>query len=290
MKNQTSKSVLNRQNGELAFKILHFENNTQFDHMQRNNYYVLAWLTKGVGILKTPYFEYCIKNDSMFSFAPYQPFLVESERCEGVAIYFHSDFFCIHQHQTEITCDGILFNNIHQSPTFSINRQTRDKFEALVESIENEISVPSVAQYEMLISYLKILIITASRLKSDADKSQPLSTVEPEKLQQLKALIELRFKTAHSTTEYAYQLNISPNALSKLVKKHYKKTFKELITERIIIEAKRELYLTKKTIKEIAYLVGYNDEYYFSRLFKKYTGISPDIYRKTVGFGKAELA
>jgi YesN/AraC family two-component response regulator len=62
-----------------------------------------------------------------------------------------------------------------------------------------------------------------------------------------------------------------------------------LISERIIIEAKRELYLTTKPIKELAYELGYEDEYYFSRFFKKNANVSPQMYRETVGFGKAEI-
>ena len=60
-----------------------------------------------------------------------------------------------------------------------------------------------------------------------------------------------------------------------------------MISERIIIEAKRELYLTNKAVKEIAYELGYDDEYYFSRFFKAKAAISPQMYRDTVGFGRA---
>lgn len=60
-----------------------------------------------------------------------------------------------------------------------------------------------------------------------------------------------------------------------------------MINERIIIEAKRELYLTNKTIKQIAWELGYEDEYYFSRFFKVNADVSPQQYRETVGFAKA---
>jgi len=49
------------------------------------------------------------------------------------------------------------------------------------------------------------------------------------------------------------------------------------------------LYLTNKSVKEVAYELGYDDEYYFSRFFKKNVNISPQTYRETVGFGKAEM-
>lgn len=73
-----------------------------------------------------------------------------------------------------------------------------------------------------------------------------------------------------------------------LVRKHFDKTLTKLLAERIIVEAKRELYLTSKSVEKIAYLLGYRDEYYFSRFFKKHAGISPRRYRLTVGFDKLE--
>ncbi len=72
----------------------------------------------------------------------------------------------------------------------------------------------------------------------------------------------------------------------KIFKTHFNKTLTDLISERIIIEAKRELYLTHKSIKEIAFDLGYNDEHYFSRFFKVNADVSPQMFRETVGFGK----
>lgn len=53
-----------------------------------------------------------------------------------------------------------------------------------------------------------------------------------------------------------------------------------------MIEAKRELYLTNKPVKEIAMELGYEDEHYFSRFFKVNADISPQLYRDKVGFGR----
>ena len=75
--------------------------------------------------------------------------------------------------------------------------------------------------------------------------------------------------------------------MAKITKLHFNKTLTDLISERIIIEAKRELYLTNKAVKEIAFELGYEDEYYFSRFFKNNVDISPQVYRDTVGFSRA---
>ena len=92
----------------------------------------------------------------------------------------------------------------------------------------------------------------------------------------------------HSPHEYADMLCISSKTLAGIVKKFLNQTPTALITNRIVIAAKRELYLTSKPVKQIAASLGYDDEFYFSRFFKRKVGVSPDIYRKTVGFAKLE--
>jgi YesN/AraC family two-component response regulator len=292
MTNQTIYTLVNEQNGNLAFKLFSFEDNSYFDHLQRNNYYSLIWVTEGRGKLKTDFSEYNFEQNSLFSFSPYQPFMFSSNLIKGIAIYFHSDFFCIHKHQTEVTCNGVLFNNIYEMPFIAVDAALQNTLAKMIEQIRSEMQNPGLAQYELLISFMKIFLISASRSKTQQQPQAELSkegSKEPFVLQNLKEAIDKDFKSKHTPRDYADLLNISPNALAKITKNHFHKTLTSLIAERIIIEAKRELYLTNKSIKEVAYELGYDDEYYFSRFFKKNVNVSPQVYRETVGFGKAEL-
>jgi YesN/AraC family two-component response regulator len=292
MSNQTAFTLVNKQTGNLAFKLFSFEDNSYFDHLQRNNYYSLIWVMEGNGKLKTDFSEYDFGANSLFSFTPYQPFMFLSNFIKGIAVNFHPDFFCIHKHETEVTCNGVIFNNIYQMPFIKVDEVLQTTLNKLIEQIKSEMQDPGLAQYELLISYMKIFLISASRSKIQ-QLPEPVHSKkgnkEPIILQNLRESIEKDFKSKHTPNDYAVLLNISPNALAKITKKHFNKTLTNLITERIIIEAKRELYLTNKSVKAIAYELGYTDEYYFSRFFKKNTDISPQVYRETVGFGKAEL-
>jgi YesN/AraC family two-component response regulator len=118
------------------------------------------------------------------------------------------------------------------------------------------------------------------------EASQLDENTAPFILQNLKNFIETNFRTKHSASDYADLLNITPKALAKITKNHFNKTLTNLIAERIVIEAKRELYLTNKPVKEIAYELGYDDEHYFSRFFKNNADVSPQMYRDTVGFAR----
>ncbi|MBL7909434.1 MAG: helix-turn-helix domain-containing protein [Bacteroidia bacterium] len=292
MNNQSVFTLINQQDGNLAFKLFEFNDNSHFDHLQRNNFYSIIWIKNGSGLLKVDFSEYLFHKDSMFAFAPYQPFMFSTDKkISGVAMQFHSDFYCIHRNPKETNCDAVLFNNIYQPPSIIIEESNKTKFNLLLEQLKAEFKSSESENYELLIPALKMFLVTASRLKAQSKVSEPkvADTKTPYLLVNLKSAIEENFKQKHSASDYAEILNISSNALAKLTKTHFNKTLTDLITERIIIEAKRELYMTTKPIKEIAYYLGYNDEFYFSRLFKNNADVSPQMYRDTVGFGKAEV-
>jgi AraC-like DNA-binding protein len=292
MEEQNVFTLINQQNGNLAFKIFSFGDNGHFDHLQRNNFYTVIWIKEGNGLLKVDFSEYLFQKNTVFAFAPYQPFMFSTDKkISGIALQFHSDFYCIHRNPNETNCDTVLFNNIYQEPFISIDNLTENKLNLQLEQLKIEIQNKENNNYELLIPNLKIFLVTISRLKTLSKINEPtiIETETPFILQNLKRTIEENFRLKHSASDYAALLNISANALAKLVKTHYNKTLTDLITERIIIEAKRELYMTSKPIKEIAWHLGYTDEFHFSRLFKTNTDVSPQLYRDTVGFAKAEL-
>ena len=290
MLNQSNFTLINQQNGNPAFKLFSFEGNEFFDHLQRNNFFTLIWIVEGEGIVNADFDGYSFKANSLFTFAPYQPYVFTTTKpIKGIAIYFHFDFFCIHKHQKELELNGVLYNNVYQPPFVKVDENSAVTFKMLCEQIEAEMHNAALAQHELLVSYLKIFLITASRLKIEQQPTvaeRVKDNKEPFILQKLKDAIEKNFKTKHTASEYADLLYITPKALAKITKTHFNKTLSSLINERIIIEAKRELYLTDKTVKEIAYELGYEDEFYFSRFFKVNADVSPQLYRGTVGFAR----
>lgn len=97
-----------------------------------------------------------------------------------------------------------------------------------------------------------------------------------------KSLVDQQFKQNLTIAEYASQLHVSPNHLNKRVKSETGKTTSELIKEVTILEAKVLLLQTKMTVKQISSELGFNDDSYFSRLFKNETNYTPSNYRKMI--------
>ena len=89
----------------------------------------------------------------------------------------------------------------------------------------------------------------------------------------------------YSIADYAEKLFVSPKSLAKRLKAHHYGTPTEILRDRIILEAKRDLRYTQKSVKEIAFDLGFEDPAYFTRYFKKSEKMSPQGYRVEFGRG-----
>lgn len=101
-------------------------------------------------------------------------------------------------------------------------------------------------------------------------------------LQQFVALVEQHYKTRSRVSDYAALLYITAGHLNDVVKEVTGKNAKQFIDGRRILEAKRLLYWTSKSIKEIAWELGFDDAAYFTRFYKKQTGELPGSFQKQV--------
>jgi AraC family transcriptional activator of pobA len=275
----------NSADGELGFRIIHFEDDLHFNEVQRLPYFSIILVSEGEGVLKADFTDYQISKRALLFFSPFQPFMINGATLKGVMINFHPDFFCIFRHQNEVACDGILFNNPNDPPFFIIPENESPSICSIIEHITAEMSSAGLAQHDLLIAYLKILLIRAIRikfLKTTTTLPFDQGPTEAALLRQLVRKIELHYKTKHSGGEYAELLNIPAKTLGRIVKNHFQKTLTEIIAERIIMEAKRELNFTSRTLKEIAYDLGFNDEYHFSRYFKNKIKVSPQSFRNSL--------
>lgn len=281
--------LVNPESKSLAFKVYSFNNDEHFTALNKYNYFSVILVLEGKGTVMADISEYDFGPNSLMCFSLYQPFKIKSEgEFKGVMINFHPEFFCLHKHRNEVSCNGVLFNNIYESPVTALSTNEAQLLLTTITQLKTELQLPGLAQLEVLISYLKILLINASRIKME---QRAAADVSPQKqpliLNTLRDAIEEHFKLLHSAGDYAGLLNISTAALNKVSKTHFNKTLSGLIADRIIMEAKRQLYLTAKPVKQIAYELGFNDEFYFSRFFKTKVAISPQFFRDTVGFNKA---
>jgi AraC-like DNA-binding protein len=99
------------------------------------------------------------------------------------------------------------------------------------------------------------------------------------KIKTFELVLEHNFKKEKAPSFYASQLAITLKHLNRICNEMLQKTTTEVITDRIILEAKRMLMDKKFTVNEIATELGFDDYSYFTRLFKKHTRMTPTDFR-----------
>ncbi len=96
------------------------------------------------------------------------------------------------------------------------------------------------------------------------------------------ALLERDFRAHHDAAHYADALATPPAALSRALSQVTGRSTKELVTDRVMLEAARLLRYTDDTVGEVAHRAGFADPLYFSRAFKRHAGEPPVAYRERV--------
>lgn len=206
----------------------------------------------------------------------------------GYFIYYNRDFYCIQIHDAEVACDGLLFNNIYNMPMTEIPQQDIKIIDTIYEQIQYEFELRASSQEEMIRTYLKQLIIRATRIW----KQQQLGKLneEPQKeiefFRDFSRLVEIHFREKHTVADYADLLGVAPKTLSNKFNRLDLAQPNDIIKERIMLEAKRLLNYSDLSVKEISYRLGYDDPAYFNRLFTKKTGDTPSNFKKKYLSGK----
>jgi len=125
---------------------------------------------------------------------------------------------------------------------------------------------------------IKLAIIVSSQSGESKDYLQGAIDIQKNFIQ----LLEQSYTIQHQVGFYAKSIGISNGQLGRIIQKSTGKNCKQLILERIVIEAKRYLQFTDFTIKQISNALGYEDQSHFSKLFKQLTKSSPQQYRESM--------
>ncbi|GLU43354.1 helix-turn-helix domain-containing protein [Allomuricauda sp. NBRC 101325] len=198
------------------------------------------------------------------------------------AILFNREFYCISDHDSEVSCNGILFFGTQDIPIISIPQNQENKFNVLHQMFVEEFSTPDNIQGDMLQMLLKRLIIMSTRLAKEQLIVKSLGNEQIDIIRRFNFLVDMHYKTKRKVSDYAEMLFKSPKTLSNLFSIYNQKSPQQIILERIALEAKRLMNYTDKQNQEIAFELGFNDPAHFSRFFKKMTQMTPSEYRENL--------
>jgi AraC family transcriptional regulator, transcriptional activator of pobA len=194
-------------------------------------------------------------------------------------IRFNRNFYCIDNHDSEIGCKGILFFGASQVPIITLNDENIKKFELLWSVFLSELNSKDELQIEMLQMLLKRFLILSTRIYKEQNNISQLQDSKMDVIRNFSFLVEVHYKSMHTVAEYAEMLNKPAKSLTNLFAAHIDKSPLQIIQDRICLEAKRFLIYSEKSIKEVAFELGFEDLQSFSRFFKNKHGVSPKDFR-----------
>ncbi|MBV8328101.1 helix-turn-helix transcriptional regulator [Chryseobacterium sp.] len=250
------------------------------------DFYMIAFKKIRSGIFMYGRMPYDHNNGCLFFTRPRQ--IIEMKDLEfeedGFMILIHEDYLSGHGLHSRMEKYGYFdyetTEALHLSP-----KEEQIIFD-LRNSIENEYrNNPDEFSREIILSHVSSILKYAERFykRQFIDRTQVSGKTATRFDKVLRQYIQndrLQKDGLPAVAELAQQLSVSPRYLSDLLKQETGKTAIELIHISLISEAKNRLRLGEKGVSEIAYELGFENPSYFTRLFKKQTGMKPLEFKK----------
>jgi AraC family transcriptional activator of pobA len=270
-------------NNDCMFHMLELQGEVErmpaiFLEPHRKDYHVLMLVKQGSSRHWVDMIPYTFQSNTLYFSTPNQLHLQEEPHpLYGKILSFTRDFLLL-ESDLSLLQFPIIINPIdaHELP---LNPQQTGYIDMLMADLLTEYQDRNEWRESMLHTKLKVLLIYLSRLYVEALRNADTGR-DRMLLHQYRGLINQHYAQIHDVTSYAGKLNISPGHLGKIVRQQTGKSAIEHIHERLVLEAKRILFHTEQTMKEIAFELGFEDASYFNRFFKKQTNKTPLVYRK----------
>lgn len=255
------------------------------DRYHRHDYQTIIFTLKGTS-------NHCLDNQSVIATAGTLLLIARgqvhklkaiSQEHEGLVVRF-KDEFLPHTIAQSWNYQATLFNNLSVTTPIKVKETDILDFKMIFEQFQvEEARDDSFGRDDALRHLLQYLLIKIERLYRGSLLPQIKSDEKTYNLfQRFLTELEEDFVRHHDVTHYADKLHMSTRHLADLCKQVSGKSLKQMIVDRLVLEAKRYLQFTNLSIKEVAYALGYESHFYFSQAFKKATEQSPTKYRNNL--------
>lgn len=243
-----------------------------------HNYYILSFLYEG-----------CVAHLSDFDYERVSSpsvLLLDIDQvhthpdmndCKIVSIAFSTTFIA-DQNQRFLEKVSKVFSR----PFINISSEELDNLDEIIKIIARESSKEN-KDYELMKALLNVLIVQCLNLS----ETYPVFEQNGNRMYlSFRALLKENLQKQHQVKFYADKLNVSTRILTQCIKSSTFKTPKQLIDQYLLVEAKRLLYWSNASVKEIAWQLGFETDSYFNRFFKKHTGKTPKEFHRKQFEGK----
>jgi AraC-like DNA-binding protein len=256
----------------------------QHEHMvlapHRHGFYLSVLFTRGNGIHEVDFQTFDIRPGYIFLLSPGQVHHWKvSEDIDGYIIFHKKEFYDLN-----FTYERIehfpFFGNCQNAPLIQLRKEQAIALTVQFRLIVDEYKSKYLMHFQKICSMLNVLYIDLARIYLPGKRINKHREIQLAHIRRLNALIDNNFKDIKSPANYAKNMFMSEKNLNMICKIILNKTVSIVITDRVILEAKRMLIHTNMNVVQISLDLGYMDNSYFSRVFKKTTGETPLAFRE----------
>jgi len=245
------------------------------------SYYRIGLIKKGSGNFLTGIHKFQARKNTLIVIPAR---IITSSRnwsldMEGYFLLFNMDFFLQNNFPYQyLESKKVLSSSIQPFVhlTDGQAKEVEDIFEIMLKEQESN---DSYKDELIALKVIELLILSERLFEEELHLETNLPTIDI--IKRFIDLLEVNFAQERSVGFYAAELNVHPNHLNALIKKHTGFTAKESIQNRLLLETKYLLHSTNLSIKEISHQVGFNDPNYFAVFFRRLENMSPGNYRSS---------
>lgn len=247
----------------------------------RAGFYHIIWFQKGSPIHLVDFNPIKIKpNTLLFLNKDTVQRFDNKIKFEGKAILFTDNFFCKTEADTRFLRNTILFNDLFSVSQIQAHKQSKlfaGIFQQMMDELQNN---KDNSQADILKNLLHNFLLHSERERRKQNFITFKKGADLDYVMLFKDLLETSYKNQKQVNYYAKQIIITEKRLNQATTKVLGKSPKELIDDRILLEAKRILAHTTESVKEIAYHLGFEESTNFIKYFKKHSKLTPTEFRE----------
>ena len=241
-----------------------------------HDFYLLLYITAGVGTHTVDLVTYELRPGSLFFLAPGQVHHWQlTADTRGFVVFFSADFY-LSRYPGSGLYHFPFFDGTHPPVLYLPPAET--EIRPLIEQLFEEFSFPRANQAEVFRTYLHLCLELAARHYAAPASAE--AGLAQQHIRQFGALLNQHYRTRRRVRDYAALLHVSANHLNAVCRRGLNQTASELIHARVVTEAQRLLSYSTLGVAQVAYELGFEDASYFGRYFRKYTGTTPEAFRQ----------
>lgn len=247
----------------------------------KHDFYLNVLFTEGAGIHEIDFNSYTVGPGSFFVLTPGQMHHWKlSDDVKGYVFSHSKEFYLLRDNQFELDRFPFFYSN-QNTPEIILDGEKLISVADICQTLLEEYGQQKEHKSLRIHALITLIYVALTRAYNPSSNKVEGISRYGSTIKTFEQLVEAQFLYCKSPTKYAELLNVSLKHLNRICNQTLGMSVSQVIMGRVLLESKRLLMIKDMSIAEIADELGYTDYSYFSRLFKKYTGQTPQEFRKS---------